>query len=72
MLASFLGRELVQKLRSLLPTDFAASDTNQCERLMLLTTHMFEHYRNGRLSLSSFPLLTKDSVRLSLLAPRWF
>jgi hypothetical protein len=63
MLASFLGRESVQKLQSLLLTEFTASDTDQCERLMSLTTQTFEHYRNGRLSLSSFPLPTKDSVR---------
>jgi hypothetical protein len=66
MLASFLGRESVQKLQSLLPTESTASDTDQCERLISLTTQTFEHYRNGRLSLSSSPLPTKDSVRLPL------
>jgi len=59
MLAAFIGESQLRDLHSLMGQDNLSSD-----QLMLLSPQIFDHFKNGRISLKGgFSKTTKDSVR---------
>ncbi|KAF2469556.1 kinase-like protein [Lindgomyces ingoldianus] len=62
--AAFIGESQLQNLRSLMGQDSLSPDRDQSDRLVLLSTRIFEHFRNGRLSLKrSSSVAAGDSAR---------
>ncbi|CAO2658138.1 Nn.00g073980.m01.CDS01 [Neocucurbitaria sp. VM-36] len=64
MLAVYLGRSKLESLRSLLEQDPNFPGYDPSDQLMLLSSQMFAHFANGRLSLKADPLgATSNSAR---------
>ncbi|KAH6875990.1 phosphotransferase enzyme family-domain-containing protein [Alternaria rosae] len=64
MLAMFIGRSKLECLRSLLSQDSDMSGCDSSDQLVLLSSQMFAHFANGRLSLKVDPLgAQSNSVR---------
>ncbi|RMZ69296.1 kinase-like domain [Pyrenophora seminiperda CCB06] len=64
LFAAFIGRSQVEYLKSLLNQDFKTLAHDTSEQLMLLSTKMFEHWANGRVSLKPSKRSASNTVSL--------
>lgn len=73
MLAMFIGRSKLECLRSLLSQDSDIPGCDSSDQLVLLSSQMFAHFANGRLSLKVDPLgAQSNSVSLLVTSSTFF
>ncbi|KAI9710955.1 MAG: hypothetical protein M1820_002392 [Bogoriella megaspora] len=64
IVAAYIGETKLQNLRSFMGQDFLLADRDCSDQVILLSPRIFEHFRNGRLSLKrSLSVATMNSAR---------
>ncbi|KAJ8106730.1 hypothetical protein OPT61_g9348 [Boeremia exigua] len=69
MLAMFIGRSKLERLRALLSQDPDTPGYDPSGQLMLLSSQMCAHFANGRVSLKADPLQATSTLSLGYLVP---